>query len=581
VRRFPPALAAAPLVALLGACSAGQVGPAEVAARAASMDAARAVAQARGLMEDAEERPVRIAEGFFVSALARRAENGQPLPARLERPDGVTLMRPEPLTLQEIAALVAEVSGIPVAVAPDVARGVGVMRQIATAGGAGGGGGSGSAGGMTPLPLAGVGQQALPPGVLGAVFGGAGPARMRVEHRGPLSGFLDRVASHFGVHWEYDRREIRLSHLMTRTFVVHALPADIGLVSRLDVNNSGQARGGGSGSGAGGGLAGGSSQQMSSEVRLRIWDDITRTVESIVGDEGKVEKSPATGTITVTAPRLVMARVARFMEAQNERLSRQVTVHVQLLSVDLSDGSDVRLDLQALADGLVRQGVRLSLGTAGSLANPLAPGVGVAVTQGRFDGTEAVIQALASRGRVSLRTATTVTTLNGVPAPVNVVNTRGYLAEVAVAQIPGIGNGLGGGVQTSLRPGTVTTGFSLNILPRIDRDGQTLLLQFSMNISELVGPRDGFNEYTSPNGGSIQLPNINSRNFVQQAEVRSGQTIIVTGFERAGDTAERRGTLFPDFMGLGGVQAGTRSRTALVILMTPRIVSSRPVVTME
>jgi type IVB pilus formation R64 PilN family outer membrane protein len=269
------------------------------------------------------------------------------------------------------------------------------------------------------------------------------------------------------------------------------------------------------------------------------------------------------------------------MEAQNERLSRQVTVHVQLLSVDLSDGSDVRLDLQALADGLVRQGVRLSLGTAGSLANPLAPGVGVAVTQGRFDGTEAVIQALASRGRVSLRTATTVTTLNGVPAPVNVVNTRGYLAEVAVAQIPGIGNGLGGGVQTSLRPGTVTTGFSLNILPRIDRDGQTLLLQFSMNISELVGPRDGFNEYTSPNGGAIQLPNINSRNFVQQAEVRSGQTIIVTGFERAGDTAERRGTLFPDFMGLGGVQAGTRSRTALVILMTPRIVSSRPVVTME
>jgi type IVB pilus formation R64 PilN family outer membrane protein len=296
--------------------------------------------------------------------------------------------------------------------------------------------------------------------------------------------------------------------------------------------------------------------------------------------------SPSTGAIVVTAPRAIMDRVQAFMEAQNQRLSRQVTVNVQVLSVDLNDGSDTRFDLQAIANDLIARGLAVSLGTQASIANSAAPGIGFAVTSGRAQGTEAVLQALASRGRVSVRTATTVTTLNGIPAPVNVTNTRGYLAEIALSQVPGFGGGGGGGVgstgvQAALRPGSVTTGFSLNILPRIDRDGQSLLMQFSVNISELVGPRDGFNEFSAPGLGAIQLPNINSRSFVQQAEVQSGQTIIVTGFERAGETAERQGAVFSEFIGAGGSQVGSRRRTSIVVLMTPRIVSSRPAISME
>ena len=574
------------LALAVAGCSSGQMGPSELATRVADSDATQRLAEARSVMASAEERSSRITDGIFTSAVARRAENGFPLPARFQRQDGFVFVRPEPMGLQDIASALTDATGIPVSIAPDARRALESMRNLGASGSEGGG-----TGGMTLLPTGG-GAQTITPGILSAAFGSGSPNRMRVDYKGPLSGFLDRVASHFGVYWEYDRREIKFSYLQTRTFVVHALPANIDLTSRLDVNNTAQGSGGsggggggggGAGAGAGGigGLGGGSSQSMSSEVQLRIWDDITKTVESIVGDQGKVEKAPSTGTITVTAPRLIMERVNRFMSAQNERLSRQVTVNVQLVSVDLNDGSDFRFDLQSLVNDFLRNGIELTVGTPGSLASAVAPGIGIAITQGRARGTEALLQALATRGRVNVRTATTVTTLNGVPAPVNVVNTRGYLAEVAVTQIPGFVGGIGAGVQASLRPGTVTTGFSLNILPRIDRDGQTLLLQFSMNISELVGPRDGFNEFSGPGGNSIQLPNINSRNFVQQAEVQSGQTIIVTGFERLNDTAERRGGVFSEFLGFGGSQIANRGRTALVILITPRIVSSRPAITME
>lgn len=566
---------------LLAGCSYGQVGPAEVSVRAAQVDATQAIAQARNVMASAEERSVRMSDGMFSTAIARRSESGFPLPARFERPNGFVLIRPEPMTLQEIAGAISEVTGIPVLLSPDLTVAIRAAQEIspAAAGGA-----------VTPLPVGPAPGGALPAALLGGTMSGGTAARMRVEHQGTLSGFLARVAAHFGINWEYDRREIKLSYMVTRSFVVHALPADINLLSRLDVNNTVQASSGGaggSGGGEGGGVSGGMSQQMSSEVALRIWRDITQSVESIVGGQGRLATSSSTGTIVVTAPRPVMDRVQRFMEAQNQRLSRQVTVNVQVLSVDLTDGTDTRFDLQAIANDLVARGLQVSLGVPSSLASSSAPGIGVAVTSGRAAGSEAVLQALASRGRVSIRTATTVTTLNGIPAPVNVTNTRGYLAEIALAQVPGVGGGggggggLGSGVQSSLRPGSVTTGFSLNILPRIDRDGQSLLMQFSVNISELVGPRDGFNEFTAPGLGSIQLPNINSRSFVQQAEVQSGETIIVTGFERMGDTAERRGAVFSEFIGAGGSQVGTRSRTALVILMTPRIVSSRPVISVE
>jgi type IVB pilus formation R64 PilN family outer membrane protein len=567
--------AALSIAVALAACSTGQVGPAERAVRTDQREAVEALAQARSVMASFDERPVRISDGVFSTAVARRSDTGFPLPARFERPDGFVLIRSDPMTLQEISSAISEITGIPVLLAPDLSSAVRTAQEISPAQ---------QAAAMTPLPGAPAGAAAM-----GAALGATNAARMRVDHQGSLSSFLQRVAAHFGINWEYNRREIKLSYFVTRTFVVHALPADINLLSRLDVNNTVQASSGGagqSGSGEGSGVSGGTSQQMSSEVALRIWRDLTQSVESILAGQGRMATSPSTGAIVVTAPRAIMDRVQAFMEAQNQRLSRQVTVNVQVLSVDLNDGSDTRFDLQAIANDLIARGLAVSLGTPTSIANPAAPGIGFAVTSGRAQGTEAVLQALASRGRVSVRTATTVTTLNGIPAPVNVTNTRGYLAEIALSQVPGFGGGTGGGgvssgVQASLRPGSVTTGFSLNILPRIDRDGQSLLMQFSVNISELVGPRDGFNEFSAPGLGAIQLPNINSRSFVQQAEVQSGQTIIVTGFERAGETAERQGAVFSEFIGAGGSQVGTRRRTSIVVLMTPRIVSSRPAISME
>ncbi len=104
-----------------------------------------------------------------------------------------------------------------------------------------------------------------------------------------------------------------------------------------------------------------------------------------------------------------------------------------------------------------------------------------------------------------------------------------------------------------------------------------MLLQYSINLSELAGSVNGFDTFTSPDGrASVQLPNVNSRNFVQQAQVPSGATLVLTGFEQASNSADRTGSFTdPTFMGLGGRQVARRGRTAIVILMTPTVVNNQ------
>lgn len=573
-----PRLACAVAVLAAAACSSPRVAEVRTAA------AERASAIEEGLRTASRQLPsgatgqVRVVDEAFVSAQARRPKSGRPLPARFERPDGFVLVRAEPLRIYEIGPLVTEATGIPVSLSRDIFEdGIFTqsfqedereeLRQEQAAVAFGGGGltplpgASGQAGGLTALQQLGRGPQIRAQR--------ATQAAMRANWRGPLSGFLDLVAAHFGLAWEYDGREIRISRFQTRSYTVHALPSSIALATTLSAAPT-----------AGPGAGGGTNQNVSSSVSLQVWNDLQQAVRSIVGNQGRIAASVSTGTIVVTAPRHVLERVDRFMEAQNLRLSRQVALDVQVLGVEFSDGDDWRLDLAGLARDLAALGVELAFGNAASAPAAVGgPRLGVAVTRGNLRGSEAVLQVLSQRGRVSLRTATTVTTLNGIPAPVQVTNTRGYLAEIDVSDVA---SGIGVGTQrVSLRPGQVTTGFALTVLPRIGDDGRTLLLQFGLGLSELVGPSDGFREFRAPNGAAIQLPDINSRNFVQQAEVPDGGTLLLTGFVQERDSSDEAGAGSPSFFGLGGRQAARQARSALVVMMTPRIVVSRPVISFD
>lgn len=569
----------------LGACSSGTIGPAERVGEASMRSAESSILRQRNQLAPQDVSPVRSVDEVFTGATARRNDRGEAIPREWERMDGFVARRSTPMQLFEIASLITEVTKLPVTFAPDVLGGAastGATPAVAPATAATGGGPDINAV-LSQMGLAGGGGSNFAGGNLAGASGGmirpvaSSRNAMRVEYAGRLSGFLNSVGSHFGVGWEYSGGEIRMFRNQTRTFTINALPAAINLTTNQSADSASSASGGaGQATAASTGTA---SQKLSTDVSIKIWEDITSQVNNIVGGDGRVTSSVSTGTITVTAPMSTQARVQSFMDRQNERLSKQVLVSAQVLQVDLNEGDNYSLDVQGLFSRAADYGI--TFGNTANLAAQLAtvanPSLSFGVTNpnSRFAGTGAMVEALSTRGRVSVRQTVSLMTMNGIPAPLQVANTRGYLASVSTSDGTSATGGTGGTTtRTTLVPGQVTTGFSMSLLPRVNPSGGSLLMQFAINMSELVGPNDGFRTFSS-NGSTIQLPDVNTRSFVQQAEVPNGASLVLTGFEQTRDTSERRGTGIPEFMGLGGRQVGNRGRTAIVIILTPQVMSQR------
>ena len=68
-------------------------------------------------------------------------------------------------------------------------------------------------------------------------------------------------------------------------------------------------------------------------------------------DKGsQLTMDPANGTISITATPNDIAKVAKFINEQNARLSRQVAISVKVLQVNIDDSDQYGLNLTAAFD---------------------------------------------------------------------------------------------------------------------------------------------------------------------------------------------------------------------------------------
>ena len=144
--------------------------------------------------------------------------------------------------------------------------------------------------------------------------------------------------------------------------------------------------------------------------------------------------------------------------------------------------------------------------------------------------------------------------------PIQVARQTAYLKSSQTSVAANVGS------VTSLTPAVVSSGFTMTLLPSV-LDNGTVLLQFSTDISSLRR----INTVTSngTNGSQIQTPEVDTRNFLQRVAMKSGQTLVVSGFEQMEGNAERQGTGSPfNFLFGGGINARS-NKEIIVILVTP------------
>ena len=272
----------------------------EVKAATVLQETAKAPTQA------APDDVVRVKNDIWLGDTSEIEFEGEPLPAYLENQKGITLISNRPITLYEIGDMINKITSIKVRFAPDLEESI-----------------NASAKSNKPTPEN-----------IGVDW--TEPDKMLVSYRGPLSGLLNELSSRFGIWWKYDRKELYFYKNITRTFVLYSLPTK----PSLSVNVGGSADGEG----------GTSELSLSSTAEIELWGNIEKAITSMISQNSKLTIDSSNGTISLTATPNDVAKVAKFVNEQNARLSRQVAVSVKVLQVSVEDNDTYGLDLNAAFD---------------------------------------------------------------------------------------------------------------------------------------------------------------------------------------------------------------------------------------
>lgn len=401
----------------------------------------------------------------------------------------------------------------------------------------------------------------------------AAPNQVSISYKGNVAGLLNAVTSRLGLSWRYANGVVVIYNLDTRVFKLHNIPTSVAMNSTITsgsttstgVSSSGSGVGAAGGTGGTGGVAGMSGSNQSTVVSLETNPvaDLASQIDSLLTpNRGRAAYSRSTSTITVTDTPEVLDRIAMLVDTLNRSMTIQVMLNIKVMSVQVSNSNEFGINWNLIYSNLANQyGLGLVNNTAGA-QDAISGSLTILEGDSRFSGSSLLINALAQQGNVSMITEPTVTTLNMEPVPVQVADQTGFIARTQTL----LTGGSGDFAQVSREPGQVTTGFSMNVLPHVLPDEETVLLSFAVQMSDLkqlrsIGDPDNL----------IESPDLSNRSFRSTTRLRSGQTLVLSGYDQQVGRNDRRGVGNARNWLFGGGRSTSSSREIIVILITPQV----------
>lgn len=399
----------------------------------------------------------------------------------------------------------------------------------------------------------------------------AGAGWIQLTYDGPLAGFLDQITARTGTSWRYADGRISIFALDTRNYRIALFPGATALSSTISNESGGSSGNGGSAGGSGsGGASGGSSgatklsaqsgQTTKVSAEVDLFAAARDTVQAMLSPAGKLAAAAASGSLTVTDNVAVLDRIGHTVDELNQRLTQQVRIETRVYTLELTDRESFGIDWTGVWKSVAdRYGVNAtSMGAADSAA---ASQVAVSVLdpQNRYAGSQLVLSALAEQGKLASVTSSANVTLSNRPVPVQVTRETGYIDSIQTSLVANAG------AQTSVSTGSVTTGFAMQLLPVVIGPSE-VLMQAQLTLSNLRDLRR-----IQVGASAVERPEVDSRQFLQQVKLKSGATLVLAGYEADVLQGERQGAL-PGTILAGGSRDNHKSRTVLVVLITPVIV---------
>jgi len=292
--------------------------------------------------------------------------------------------------------------------------------------------------------------------------------------------------------------------------------------------------------------------------------------------EGRLDTNPVEGYVTVTDNPDRQRAINTYISKINEKTGKKIAIRVDVYDVQNGSGGNFGIDSNAIIKALSGQFSWVSA--------PMASVDGGNDKFGQFsftqkNGSRSVFNALNTIGKTTQVTGTTIYTISGQPSPVQNSIQTNYLKSITNT----ITNGV---TSSSAETGTINTGYSMMITPRIESNNQ-VLISLNLQISNLVSIDSypigggsgshlnikGLSVGGDSNGQTIQLPVVHTKNFLQNMILKSGQSILIAGFQD-GDTNIKTNSMGdPSMWILGGSKATSQTKSTTVVVVTPYLIS--------
>lgn len=427
---------------------------------------------------------------------AKRHDRGAPLPDELQQDLGVEIMSTVPVDIDTLRTIITGTTGLDVALRTTYPTQSGIIE----------------------VPVSGT---------------------MLVDHRGPLSGLLDRVGSRFDLSWSFDGSSIRFDRMVNISYDVPLPPTSGTLGAEVTGVRTGT-----------------SSISSGKSVQVDPWAEITAALKQVVPPPASVTLSPNTGKITVFGPPTVQQSAGEIIDQFSDVYMKRIGLEIATYFVDADRNSEVGFGafLQGLFDNY-----QASLGQPAQIGGS-SRSVGVsgkiAIVDGNFSGSILDFTALASEKDVVDYRLTNTVGQSGVIAPVSLLSTQNYVRESSSS------TDSEGEVTHSLKVDSIDTGLSIFALPRLINNDRIQLSLWIVQAS--LNSLDDF--------GSIQLPKTDHRAVEYTVVLSPGETLIIGGYEQETVRKGQHGAGVAGFLGLGGSGKAELIRTSMVVLVRPSLI---------
>ena len=317
-------------------------------------------------------------------------------------------------------------------------------------------------------------------------------------------------------------------------------------------------------------------QQSEDDSESEVVDDNAggmegTSIETATSESGASQRLDNSTRITAQVSSnqlLIRTRPAQWaeIEAAVKRLDNapmQVQIETRILEVNLSGELDLGVQwyLGRLAGNSASTTVANASGSQGALGGG---GAGLGATDSLFysfvsSNLQVALHALETNGRTQVLSAPSLVVMNNQQAQIQVGD------NIPISQTT---------VNTNVSDTTlssveyVQTGVILDVMPRINPGGLVY-----MDIKQQVS--DANTSTTSDNNGN---PRISTRSVSTQVAVQSGQTVLLGGLIKQ-DNSDTASTVpylgrIPGLRWLFGTTSKSKKRTELIVLITPRVVTS-------